>query len=117
MAGRPPTTRERGYGGAWQRARRTVLARDGRICWICRLPGADAVDHLDPIAERGPALPPLERLAAVHTSCNLRRARELERAKREQLAPSWWPARPQLVTGPPGRRVWWGAIQPEDLQR
>jgi 5-methylcytosine-specific restriction endonuclease McrA len=117
MAGRPPTTRERGYGGAWQRARRTVLARDGRICWICRLPGADAVDHLDPIAERGPALPTLERLAAVHTSCNLRRARELERAKREQLAPSWWPARPQLVTGPPGRRVWWGAIQPEDLQR
>jgi hypothetical protein len=94
-----------------------VLARDRRICWICHLPGADAVDHLDPIAEHGPALPPLDRLAAVHTSCNSRRARELERAKREQLTRSSWPARHQFVTGAPGRRVWWGAIQPEDLLR
>jgi hypothetical protein len=31
--------------------------RDRRVCWICRLPGADAVDHLDPVAEHGPGIP------------------------------------------------------------
>jgi 5-methylcytosine-specific restriction protein A len=30
----------------WPQLRRYVLARDGRICYVCRQPGADQVDHL-----------------------------------------------------------------------
>jgi 5-methylcytosine-specific restriction protein A len=30
----------------WPQLRRYVLARDGGVCYVCRQPGADQVDHL-----------------------------------------------------------------------
>ena len=92
-----------------------MLARDGYRCHICGGPGADSVDHLDPVSTHGPRIPPLDRLAAAHVGCNSRRARKLEQAERGSRAS--YPVRPQVVTGPPGRRVYWGAIQPGDLRR
>ncbi|MEZ0285650.1 MAG: hypothetical protein ACAH79_10505 [Thermoleophilia bacterium] len=109
----PP--RDSPYGRSWARARRAVLARDGYRCHISGGPGADSVDHLDPVATHGPAIPPLNRLAAAHVGSNIRRARLLEQ-ERGTASPSY-PSQPWLVTGGPGRRVWWGAIQPGDLAR
>lgn len=38
-----------------------ILARDGRICYLCRGPGADAVDHITPGDDHRD-----ENLGAVH---------------------------------------------------
>jgi 5-methylcytosine-specific restriction endonuclease McrA len=105
--------RNAAYRGHWAKVSKLVIARDRGICHICNLPGADTADHLDPVSRHGPGIPALDRLAAAHRSCNSRRARELERAQRE-ANPKRWPTRPALVTGKPGHRVWWGAIQPQD---
>jgi hypothetical protein len=93
-----------------------VLARDGYRCHICGLPGADSVNQLDPVATHGPAIPPADRLAAAHVACNTRRRHEIEQAQRAGRPPSH-PARPEVITGPPGRRQWWGTIQADDLAR
>ena len=111
----PVPPRDSPYGRSWARVRRAVLARDCYRCHICGLPGADSVDHLDPVATHGPAIPPLNRLAAAHVGCNGSRARLLER-ERGTARPSY-PSQPWLVTRGPGRRVWWGAIEPGDLAR
>ena len=97
----PVPPRDSPYGRSWARVRRAVLARDGYRCHICGGPGADSVDHLDPVSTHGPRIPPLDRLAAAHVGCNSRRARLLEQERRA-ASPSH-PARPQVVTGPPGQ--------------
>lgn len=52
----------------WRRIARHVLDRDRRICWVCNHPGANAVDHVIPYAER----PDLElaehNLKAIHAA-------------------------------------------------
>jgi hypothetical protein len=74
----PP--RDSPYRGRWTVVRRQVLARDGRRCWICGGLGADSVDHLDPVATNGRAIPPLDRLAAAHGVQQQARARAGDRA-------------------------------------
>ena len=111
----PVPPRDSPYGRSWARVRRAVLARDGYRCHICGLPGADSVDHLDPVATHGPAIPPLNRLAAAHVGCNSRRARLLEQ-ERGTASPSY-PSQPWLVTGGPGRRVGGGANSPRHQAR
>jgi hypothetical protein len=84
MARKPPTDRELAYRGGWARLSKFVIARDKGVCWICHLPGADTADHLDPVSEHGPGLPPPDRLRAAHRSCNSRRARLAEQEARRQ---------------------------------
>jgi hypothetical protein len=89
-----------------------VLARDRGICHICGRPGADTADHLDPVSEHGPGIPPLDRLAAAHRSCNSRRARLLEQqaqAPERELEEELGPPPPR--ERPSGYREFWhGAI-------
>jgi hypothetical protein len=114
---RKPTNKERGYTSRWDRLSRQARAH-ARFCAICGQPFTPedpaSTDHIDPLATFGPHLPTSDRVQVVHRSCNSRRARELERVARE-ASPKRWPTRPALVTGKPGHRVWWGAIQPQDL--
>jgi 5-methylcytosine-specific restriction endonuclease McrA len=79
---RTRTARELAYRGSWPKLSKFVIARDRGICHICGLPGADTADHLDPVAERGPGLPPPDRLKAAHRACNTRRARLREKQAR-----------------------------------
>src|SRR5262249_30098473 len=74
---RMPTTRERGYGGAWPRVRLSILARDRYRCRYCG-GRANTVDHVVPISAGGPRLDP-RNLVAACLPCNVRRARERER--------------------------------------
>jgi 5-methylcytosine-specific restriction enzyme A len=46
------TTSQRGYGWHWQRIRKTVLERDGYVCYWCR-GRAWTVDHLRPTSKGG----------------------------------------------------------------
>lgn len=69
-----PTTSSasRGYGGAWQRARRAVLARDAGLCQVCAKAGrvtlATEVDHIKPKAKGGTDDP--ENLQAICKTCH-----------------------------------------------
>ena len=55
----------------WRNLRRWVLARDGGICHLCGLAGADSVDHL--VARTHGGTNHLTNLAAAHLACNQRR--------------------------------------------
>jgi 5-methylcytosine-specific restriction enzyme A len=104
---RQPTTRKRGYGGLWPKVRLQVLRRDRGICHVCGLPGADTVDHLEPIsAAPHLRLDPLN-LKAAHRGCNSARARERERREGRSRMPWQWPPN----SAPP--RTWPGAISIE----
>lgn len=37
--------------GEWRRARLRILDRDQGVCYVCRKPGADEVDHIRNVAE------------------------------------------------------------------
>jgi 5-methylcytosine-specific restriction endonuclease McrA len=37
-------------GGARQKSNRAIFATKGDVCWICGHPGADAIDHVQPLA-------------------------------------------------------------------
>jgi 5-methylcytosine-specific restriction protein A len=59
------STRGRSTGTApWRRLRQHVLDRDNRICHLCGTSGADAVDHITPVASGGGD--DESNLAAVH---------------------------------------------------
>jgi 5-methylcytosine-specific restriction endonuclease McrA len=67
------TTTER-FGPNWTRISREVIARDGGICHICGLPGADTTDHLNPRrGERQHREADKRELAAAHRACNSRK--------------------------------------------
>lgn len=71
--GRRGTTSQR-FGPAWARISREVIERDGGICHLCGLPGADTADHLVPRMGRHQAEAADKRLlAAAHRSCNSRK--------------------------------------------
>ena len=63
------TPTQRGYDAAWRALRPAILARDGYVCQLCGLPGADSVDHIIPMAQGGDRLDP-SNLRAAHRSCN-----------------------------------------------
>lgn len=66
----PSSGRTSGY--RFQRyIRPAILRRDRGICHICKLPGADQVDHLTPVSKGG--TDDLSNLAAAHARCNNRR--------------------------------------------
>jgi 5-methylcytosine-specific restriction protein A len=64
--GRPSSTARYGISGsAQQTLHQSILERDGRICYVCHLPGADTVDHVIPIWKGGAKVDP-SNLAAIH---------------------------------------------------
>lgn len=67
---RPGTTTQRGYGWAWQKLRREAFALYGTWCWWCGQPGADTIDHLDPVSRVGARLPHITRVRPAHGRCN-----------------------------------------------
>ena len=62
------TTTSKGLGAHYQRKRPGVLARDGYVCWLCGLPGADSVDHVIPRSRGG--TDDDDNLRAAHLRCN-----------------------------------------------
>lgn len=69
----PTTTTARGLGWNWQKLRVQAFAIYGTICHICGADGADTIDHLDPRALVGTALPSIDRVRPAHRPCNTRR--------------------------------------------
>ena len=67
---RPGTTTQRGYGWQWQKLTRKAFELYGRTCHICHRPGADTVDHLDPVSIVGAQLPHISRVRPAHMGCN-----------------------------------------------
>lgn len=71
-----------------------VLERKGRICHLCRTPGATTADHLIPWSHGGPNT--LDNLAPAHHGCNAARGNKTLAEwfaahpipRREALAPS-----------------------------
>lgn len=57
------------WGGRYRkRVTAEVLARKGRTCHLCRLPGADTADHLTPRSKGGDDS--LANLMPAHHGCN-----------------------------------------------
>jgi 5-methylcytosine-specific restriction endonuclease McrA len=102
--GRMVTTKERGYGGLWPRVRLQILQRDKRICHVCGLPGADTVDHLEPISAAPHLRLDPRNLKAADRGCNARRAREREEREGFPNRSRW------SVPRSGARQVWPGAI-------
>jgi 5-methylcytosine-specific restriction protein A len=48
-----------------------IIKRDKGICWLCKQPGADSVDHVKAVAHGGTNDP--ANLKAAHLVCNQRR--------------------------------------------
>ena len=67
-------------GRARQRRTRRVIARDGGICHICGLAGADVADHVLALARGGEDT--MGNLRAAHYACNQRKAVTVDRALR-----------------------------------
>lgn len=62
----------------WRTLRRAIIERDGGICHLCNLPGANSADHLTPTSQGG--TDEASNLKAVHHACNMKRgARPLPR--------------------------------------
>lgn len=49
---------------SWRTLRDKILERDDWICYLCRQPSADTVDHIVPVSRGGTDIP--SNLAAVH---------------------------------------------------
>ena len=70
----PATTgpdRNKVYGHRWRKLRAAILANNPP-CWICGHPGADSLDHLQPVARGGDWYDPAN-LRPAHVECNSRR--------------------------------------------
>lgn len=68
---RSPSSRLTSQSG-YRKLRAEVLARDGGICHICELPGADTADHVTPATWDGESTH--ANLKAAHRSCNRRKS-------------------------------------------
>ena len=66
------TTTERGYGAAWRRKRKRVIARDNGLCQPCLkmdiVKAFDEVDHIVPISQGGDDQ--LDNLQCICKSCH-----------------------------------------------
>lgn len=64
--GRPSTQARYGISGSsQQKLHRSILKRDGYVCYVCHLPGANNVDHVVAIEDGGSKTDPAN-LAAIH---------------------------------------------------
>jgi hypothetical protein len=84
------------YGRQWNVFRRQVFRHYGRGCMV-RLPGctgyATTVDHLDPVALHGAALPSLDRVRPACLHCNSSLGATLGNALRRGTNPDARPSR------------------------
>lgn len=82
--GRPSTQARYGISGsAQQKLHRSILKRDGYVCYVCRLPGADNVDHVIPIEDGGARTAP-SNLAAIHEDPCHKKKTQAENARRRE---------------------------------
>jgi 5-methylcytosine-specific restriction endonuclease McrA len=68
----------RAYGAAWRRLRIKARALYGSTCHLCELPIPDdewTLDHLDPVADHGVAVPSIDRVRPAHKGCNSRKGK------------------------------------------
>lgn len=87
-------------GRTRQRRNRAILAASD-VCHLCGHPGADAIDHVVPIAKGGSDTDPLNLLPAHHNvECPTCR-RKCNRLKADKLMPDM-DRRVVLICGPPG---------------
>ncbi len=64
-------------GSRWRKVRALVLERDGYVCWLCGLPGANSADHVLPVSRGGATHDPAN-LRAAHYSCNSKRGNRID---------------------------------------
>lgn len=85
----------RGYGAAWDRLRKVILARDSHLCQMCKAEGrvtpGNHVDHIKPKAQGGTDDP--ANLRVLCKPCHSRASNEQRgfRAKRT-IGEDGWPA-------------------------
>lgn len=100
---------ERGYGWAWEKLRKVVLARDCGLCQPCsiadRVTPGNIVDHIVPKAEGG--TDDLENLQVICKPCHVRKtaAESARGGGGTQFEPAWLPDATVpvvVVCGPPG---------------
>lgn len=60
-------------GWAEQRRAANVIARDGGVCHLCGLMGADQADHILALAEGGADDP--SNMAPIHSQCHARKSK------------------------------------------
>ena len=66
-----PCRSKRQLPKGWKATVAYVVWRDGGICHLCGLPGADTADHIEPYSKGG--TDDLWNLRAAHKLCNRRR--------------------------------------------
>jgi 5-methylcytosine-specific restriction protein A len=86
--GNKGTRHERGYGAAWDRKRKVIIARDMGLCQPCQRNGMvtpfAAVDHIKPKAKGG--TDDDDNLQAICHSCHLEKtAQEAAEAQGRQI--------------------------------
>jgi 5-methylcytosine-specific restriction endonuclease McrA len=88
----------------WRKLRAIVFARDGHVCQLCG-GYATTIDHVVPIVEGGARHDPAN-LRPLCAHCNYSRGARLANKRRPDRRRRW--------NRRPGRRVWVGAIDPEE---
>ena len=88
------TRHERGYGAAWDKLRRFILARDKHQCQAClvkhRYTPATEVDHITPKAKGG--TDDAENLQALCRSCHQdKTVRDAGHRPRQAIGADGWP--------------------------
>lgn len=85
---------ERGYGSAWDRKRKVVMARDFGLCQVCKRSGrtrlATEVDHILPKAKGG--TDDEDNLQAICHPCHVDKTAEDEGKRvRPEIGEDGWP--------------------------
>lgn len=85
---------ERGYGTAWDKLRKAILARDTHLCQPCKAKGrataAQAVDHIKPKANGGTDDP--SNLQAICNECHdAKTAKDTGRRLKPTIGEDGWP--------------------------
>lgn len=73
---RPKRTTVTVSGWEEQRRAKRVIERDGGVCWVCGLMGANEADHVIPLAQGG--ADDESNMAPIHSSCHAKKS-EAER--------------------------------------
>jgi 5-methylcytosine-specific restriction protein A len=84
----------RGYGTAWDRVRKEIMARDKGLCQPClkanRVTAGNAVDHITPKAKGGTDDP--ANLQVICRACHLDKTlRDASRRVKRRIGADGWP--------------------------